>query len=44
MELRVSSWEIFVKERPEVVQAYRELMKKINKNHYIDLDRGDRKE
>ena len=36
MERRVSSWEVFVRERPEVVEAYRELMKNINKNNVLD--------
>ena len=36
MEHRVSPWEIFTKERPEVVEAYRELMKNINKNNVLD--------
>jgi alkylhydroperoxidase/carboxymuconolactone decarboxylase family protein YurZ len=32
MERRANPWEVFVKERPEVVQAFQELMKNINKN------------
>jgi alkylhydroperoxidase/carboxymuconolactone decarboxylase family protein YurZ len=36
MEQRASPWEIFTKERPEVVEAYRELMKSINKNNVLD--------
>jgi alkylhydroperoxidase/carboxymuconolactone decarboxylase family protein YurZ len=36
MERRVSPWEIFTKEKPEVVEAYRNLMKNINKNNVLD--------
>jgi alkylhydroperoxidase/carboxymuconolactone decarboxylase family protein YurZ len=36
MEDKVSPWEVFVKERPEVVEAYRELMKNVNKNNVLD--------
>jgi alkylhydroperoxidase/carboxymuconolactone decarboxylase family protein YurZ len=36
MERRVSPWEVFMRERPEVVEAYRELMKNINKNNVLD--------
>ncbi len=36
MERRVSPWEVFVKERPEVVEAFRELMKSINKNNVLN--------
>jgi alkylhydroperoxidase/carboxymuconolactone decarboxylase family protein YurZ len=36
MENKVSPWEVFVKERPEVVEAYRELMKNVNKNNVLD--------
>jgi alkylhydroperoxidase/carboxymuconolactone decarboxylase family protein YurZ len=36
MERRVNPWEIFNDERPEVVKAYRELMKQINKNNVLD--------
>ncbi len=36
MELGVNPWEVFVKERPEVVKAFQELMKQINKNNVLD--------
>jgi alkylhydroperoxidase/carboxymuconolactone decarboxylase family protein YurZ len=36
MEHRVSPWEIFSQERPEVVKAYQEMMKHINKNNALD--------
>lgn len=36
MERRVSPWEVFVKEKPEVVKAYREMMKYVNKNNVLD--------
>ena len=36
MERRVSPWEVFVKEKPEVVKAYQEMMKHINKNNVLD--------
>ena len=36
MEGRVSPWEVFVKERPEVVKAYREMMKNVNENNVLD--------
>lgn len=36
MEQRVSPWEVFVKERPEVVKAFQEMMKQINKNNVLD--------
>jgi alkylhydroperoxidase/carboxymuconolactone decarboxylase family protein YurZ len=36
MEHRVNPWEIFQKEKPEVVNAYRELIKNINKNNVLD--------
>jgi alkylhydroperoxidase/carboxymuconolactone decarboxylase family protein YurZ len=36
VEGKVSPWEVFVKERPEVVEAYRELMKNVNKNNVLD--------
>jgi alkylhydroperoxidase/carboxymuconolactone decarboxylase family protein YurZ len=36
MEQRVSSWEVFLKERPEVVKAFREMMKQINKDNVLD--------
>ena len=36
MERRVSPWKVFVKERPEVVNAYREMMKKVNEDNVLD--------
>jgi alkylhydroperoxidase/carboxymuconolactone decarboxylase family protein YurZ len=36
MEQRVSPWEIFNTERPEVVKAYQEMMKHVNKNNVLD--------
>ena len=36
MEQRVNPWEIFNKERPEVVKAYQEMMKRINKNNVLN--------
>jgi alkylhydroperoxidase/carboxymuconolactone decarboxylase family protein YurZ len=36
MEQRVSPWEIFREERPEVVKAYYELMKNVNQNNVLD--------
>ena len=36
MESRINPWEVFVKEKREVVEAYRELMKNINKNDVLD--------
>jgi alkylhydroperoxidase/carboxymuconolactone decarboxylase family protein YurZ len=36
MERRVNPWEIFKEERPEVVEAYQEMMKHINKNNVLD--------
>jgi len=36
MERGVSPWEIFNQERPEVVKAYQELMKRVNKNNILD--------
>jgi len=36
MGQRVNPWEVFLKERPEVVKAYQELMKQINKNNVLD--------
>jgi alkylhydroperoxidase/carboxymuconolactone decarboxylase family protein YurZ len=36
MERRVSPWEVFLKERPEVVGAYQEMMKQVNKNDVLD--------
>ncbi len=36
MERRVSPWEVFMKEKPEVVKAYQEMMKHINKNNVLN--------
>ena len=36
MERDLNPWEIFNKERPEVVKAYLEMMKHINKNNVLD--------
>ena len=36
MEHRVSPWEVFNRERPEVVKAYQEMMKHVNKNNVLD--------
>jgi alkylhydroperoxidase/carboxymuconolactone decarboxylase family protein YurZ len=36
MEQRISPWEIFNEERPEVVKTYQEMMKRINKNNVLD--------
>lgn len=36
MEQRANPWEIFRKERPEVVEDYLKLMKNINKNNILD--------
>lgn len=36
LAIRVNPWEVFVKEKPEVVKAYQELMKHINKNDVLD--------
>ena len=36
MEKRVSPWEIFKGEKPEVVKAYQEMMKHVNKNDALD--------
>jgi alkylhydroperoxidase/carboxymuconolactone decarboxylase family protein YurZ len=36
MEQRVSPWEIFNEERPEVVKAYQEMMKHVNTNNVLD--------
>lgn len=32
----INPWEIFVKEKPEVVKAYQNLIKHINKNDILD--------
>jgi alkylhydroperoxidase/carboxymuconolactone decarboxylase family protein YurZ len=36
MERRASPWEIFNEERPEVVKAFQQMMKRINKNNVLD--------
>jgi alkylhydroperoxidase/carboxymuconolactone decarboxylase family protein YurZ len=36
MEHRVSPWEIFNRERPEVVKAYQVMMKHVNKSNVLD--------
>jgi alkylhydroperoxidase/carboxymuconolactone decarboxylase family protein YurZ len=36
MEHRVNPWEIFNKEKPEVVKAYQEMMKHVNENNALD--------
>jgi len=36
MGQRVNAWEVFVKERPEVVNSFREMMKHINKDNVLD--------
>jgi len=36
MTNEMNPWEAFVKDRPEVVEAYQELMKRINKNNVLD--------
>ena len=36
MEHRANPWEIFNKERPEVVKAYQEMMKHVNKNNALN--------
>ena len=36
MEREFNPWEIFNKERPEVVKAYQEMMKQVNKNNALD--------
>jgi alkylhydroperoxidase/carboxymuconolactone decarboxylase family protein YurZ len=33
---KVNPWEVFVKERPEVVESFRQLMKNVNKNNILD--------
>jgi alkylhydroperoxidase/carboxymuconolactone decarboxylase family protein YurZ len=35
-ERGISPWEIFNKERPEVVKAYHKMMKSVNKNNVLD--------
>ncbi len=36
MGREVSPWEVFVKDKPEVAEAYQELMRRINKNNVLD--------
>jgi alkylhydroperoxidase/carboxymuconolactone decarboxylase family protein YurZ len=36
MEQPVNPWEVFNQERPEVVKAYQEMMKNVNKNNVLD--------
>jgi alkylhydroperoxidase/carboxymuconolactone decarboxylase family protein YurZ len=36
MQPKTNPWEVFMKERPEVVGAFRELMKNINRNNVLD--------
>jgi alkylhydroperoxidase/carboxymuconolactone decarboxylase family protein YurZ len=36
MEERVNPWKTFMDERPEVVKAYQEMMKHVNKNDVLD--------
>ena len=36
MERRVSPWEVFVKERPEVAKVYQETMEHVNRNNVLD--------
>ena len=36
MGQRVNQWEVFLKERPEVVKAFQEMMKQINKDNVLD--------
>jgi alkylhydroperoxidase/carboxymuconolactone decarboxylase family protein YurZ len=36
MENRANPWEVFMNEKPEVVEAFRELMKNINKNNVLE--------
>ncbi|MFH1821854.1 MAG: carboxymuconolactone decarboxylase family protein [Methanobacteriota archaeon] len=36
MEQKADPWKIFMDERPDVVKAYQELMKNINKNNVLD--------
>ena len=36
MTSELNPWEVFVKDRPEVVEAYQELMNRINKNDVLD--------
>jgi alkylhydroperoxidase/carboxymuconolactone decarboxylase family protein YurZ len=36
MEQRPNPWEVFMEERPEVVKAYQEMMKQVNKDNVLD--------
>jgi alkylhydroperoxidase/carboxymuconolactone decarboxylase family protein YurZ len=36
MERKGNPWEIFNEERPDVIEAYQELMKRVNKNNVLD--------
>ena len=36
MEQKANPWEVFVKEKPEVVKTYQEMMKHVNKNNVLD--------
>ena len=36
MTREIDPFEVFLKEKPEVVKAYQDLMKKINKNEILD--------
>ena len=36
MSYQMNPWEAFVKETPDVVEAYQELMKRVNKNNVLD--------
>ena len=36
MEHQINPFEVFLKEKPEVVKAYQELMERINKNDVLD--------
>jgi len=36
MSERISPWEVFKREKPEVVRAYQEMMKHANKNDALD--------
>jgi alkylhydroperoxidase/carboxymuconolactone decarboxylase family protein YurZ len=36
MGQRPNPWEVFMEERPEVVKAYQEMMKQVNKNNVLD--------
>lgn len=36
MEQRVNPWEVFMKEKPEVVKAFQEMVRQINKGDVLD--------